>query len=135
SFAGRYRTQQNWIGGSDFSPLDAVHIPPPTALVQPLMDDLLSFAQRDDVSALAQAAIAHGQFEAIHPFTDGNGRVGRALISALLRRRGVARAATVPIAAAMLADVDTYFKHLRDYRSGDAQGLVTYVARSALTAA
>src|SRR5690606_29038578 len=77
----------------------------------------------------------HGQFEAIHPFTDGNGRVGRALISALLRRRGVARAATVPIAAAMLADVDTYFKHLRDYRSGDAQGLVTYVARSALTAA
>ncbi|MGM7696581.1 Fic family protein [Microbacterium sp. A84] len=134
-FAGRYRMQQNWIGGSDFSPLDAAHIPPPPLMVQPLMDDMLRFVARDDISAIGQAAVAHGQFEAIHPFTDGNGRVGRALIGAVLRRRGISRSATVPIAAAMLADVDIYFEHLRSYRHGDAQGLVEYVARSAHTAA
>jgi Fic family protein len=133
--AGRYREQQNWIGGSDLSPLGAVHIPPPPGLVPDLMADLLRFANRKDLSAIAQAAIVHAQFETIHPFTDGNGRVGRGLIGAILRRRGLTRAVTVPVAAAMLADVDRYFDQLGAYRAGDVETMIAYVAGSATTAA
>lgn len=135
SWAGRYRQQQNWIGGSDFSPRTAVHVPPRHEDVEPLMDDLVRFANRDDLSAIAQAAISHAQFESIHPFTDGNGRIGRALMGAVLRRRGVTPTVTVPIAAAMLSDVDMYFDRLRDYREGDVDSLTLYVARAASTAA
>lgn len=134
-YAGRYRDVQNWVGGSDMSPRDAVHIPPPADEVQPLMTDLLAFANRTDIGIVAQSAIVHGQFEAIHPFTDGNGRVGRGLLGSVLRRRGLTREATVPVAAVMLADVDAYFDHLRDYREGDPGTLVSYVARSAVVAA
>ncbi len=133
-WAGRYRQQQNWIGGSDFTPLGALHVPPPQDIVKELMADLMRFANRNDTSAVAQAAIVHAQFEAIHPFTDGNGRVGRALIGAALRRSKLTRSAQVPIAAAMLADVDTYFFRLKDYRNGNVDALVSYVAQSAVTA-
>lgn len=135
NWAARYRQQQNWIGGSDFSPRNAVHIPPPPDDVEPLMQDLVKFANRDDMSAIAQSAIVHGQFEAIHPFTDGNGRIGRALIGATLRRRRVTGSVTVPVAAAMLAAVDEYFDRLHAYRTGDADALVSYVAQSASAAA
>lgn len=134
-WAGRLRQQQNWIGGSDFTPRNAVHVPPPADQVASLMNDLLGFANRDRISAVAQAAVTHAQFEAIHPFTDGNGRVGRALIGAVLRRRGVTASASVPVAAAMLSDVDAYFDELRQYREGNADSLVNYVAESSIIAA
>ncbi len=134
-WAGRLREQQNWIGGSDLTPLGAVHVPPPHDEVRPLVDDLIAFANRRDMSALAQAAIVHAQFEAIHPFTDGNGRVGRGLIGAVLRRRGLTRTITVPAAAAMLADVDTYFDHLSAYRAGDVNAMVAYLSEAAVAAA
>lgn len=135
AWAGRYRGQQNWIGGSDLTPLGAVHVPPPPGLVPDLMADLVRFANRNDLSAVAQAAIVHAQFETIHPFTDGNGRVGRGLIGAVLRRRGLTRAVTVPVAAAMLSDVDRYFGQLGAYRAGDLDAIVSYVAASAIAAA
>lgn len=135
AWAGRYRQQQNWIGGSDFSPISAVHVPPPPEDVRPLMADLIGFANRNDLSAISQAAIVHAQFEAIHPFTDGNGRVGRGLIGAALRRRQITTSVTVPVAAAMLSDVDDYFDRLRDYRQGDSDSITEYVAQSALAAA
>lgn len=135
AWAGRYRQQQNWIGGSDFTPISAVHVPPPYDEVGPLMADLVEFANRNDMSAVTQAAVVHAQFEAIHPFTDGNGRVGRGLIGAVLRRRAITHVITVPVAAAMLSDVDTYFDRLRDYRRGDLDSIADYVARSALAAA
>ncbi|HEX6197037.1 MAG TPA: Fic family protein [Jiangellaceae bacterium] len=133
-YAGRYRDVQNWIGGSEFSPRDAVHVPAPTSEIEPLMADLIRFVNRDDMPPLAQAALAHGQFEAIHPFTDGNGRIGRGLIALTLRRRAVARQVIIPVAAAMLADVDTYFDALIAYRRGDAGALISYVVRTAETA-
>ena len=133
-YAGRYRDVQNWIGGSDFSPRGAVHVPAPAGDVEPLMADLTEFVNRDDLPPLAQAALAHGQFEAIHPFTDGNGRIGRGLIAVILRRRGVARQVVIPVAAAMLADVETYFDALIAYRGGEASTLVTYLAHTAESA-
>lgn len=133
-YAGRYRDVQNWIGGSAFSPRNAVHVPAPHGEIEPLMADLISFVNRDDPQPLAQAALAHGQFEAIHPFTDGNGRIGRGLIALSLRRRGVARRVVIPVAAAMLADVDTYFDSLIAYRRGAAGSLISYLAHTAETA-
>lgn len=98
------------------------------------MDDLIVFVNRTDLPILGQAAIAHAQFESIHPFTDGNGRIGRALISAILRRRGLTRRITVPLASAMLADTSRYFGRLNDYRGGDADAFVEYVATAAINA-
>ena len=116
-YAGRWRDVQNWIGGGA-TPRLARHVPPPAALVPELMDDLFAFLHRDDLHPIAQAAIAHAQFESIHPFTDGNGRIGRALVAAVLRRRGLARIVTVPVATALVAERDRYFWHLDRYRRG-----------------
>ncbi|MXP24381.1 Fic family protein [Gordonia sp. HNM0687] len=133
--AGALREVQNWIGGSDHSPLHAMYIPPPPEFVAPLMDDLIRFCNRTDLPVLAHAAIAHAQFESIHRFVDGNGRIGRALISAILRRRGLTERITVPLASAMLADTTKYFAKLGDYRRGDVDGFVDYVAAGTLDAA
>jgi Fic family protein len=95
--AGKLREQQNWIGGSDFNPCSADYVPPDWELVVPLMNDLVEFCNSDDLPAVAQAAIAHAQFETIHPFVDGNGRTGRVLIQMILRRRGLAERVTPPV--------------------------------------
>jgi Fic family protein len=94
---GRFREIQNWIGGSDYHPCDAAFVPPPPELVGELVDDLLAFCNSDSLPAVAQAAIAHAQFETIHPFVDGNGRTGRVLIHMILRRRGLAPRVLPPI--------------------------------------
>jgi Fic family protein len=132
--AGKLRDVQNWIGGSDYSPRGAIHVPPPPELVPDLMCDLMMFCNRRDVPIMAQAAIAHAHFESIHPFTDGNGRIGRALIGAISRCRGLTKNTVTPIASAMVADVDTYFSLINNYRSGDADPFVLYLAQSAVRA-
>lgn len=130
-YAGTLREVQNWVGGSDFSPRGALHVPPAPVRVVGLMDDLVQFTNRDDVSVLAQAAIAHAQFETIHPFGDGNGRIGRALISAILRRRGITRNTIVPIASGLNAVRDHYFAALNHYRAGRVAPLLALVTESA----
>ncbi|KQP57205.1 oxidoreductase [Agreia sp. Leaf283] len=134
-YAGRLRDMQNWVGGSDYSPRGALHVPPAPERVEPLMRDLLGYLNRDDVPALIQASIAHAQFESIHPFTDGNGRVGRALVSASLRRRGVTRNAVIPLASGILARRDDYFEALGIYRRGDPAPVVELFTRAARVAA
>ena len=94
---GRTRTVQNWIGGSDYNPCAAAFVPPPHGLVDELLSDLSAFCNDDSLPAVAQAAIAHAQFETIHPFVDGNGRTGRALIHLVLRRRGLAPRILPPV--------------------------------------
>ncbi|SDS54692.1 Fic family protein [Microterricola viridarii] len=135
SYAGLLRDMQNWIGGSDYSPRDALHVPPAPERVAELMTDLVAYLNRDDVPVMVQAAIGHAQFESIHAFTDGNGRIGRALVSAVLRRRGVTRNAVVPLASGLLARRDEYFASLGDYRRGDPAPLIDLFARSARAAA
>lgn len=129
--AGHVRHRQNWVGGSDYSPRGALHVPPPPETVDDYLDDLFAFANRDDLPALVQAAIVHAQFESIHPFTDGNGRIGRALIHAVLRRRRVTRHLTVPIASGLVSHREQYFSALNDYRAGDASTIITMLASSA----
>lgn len=134
-YAGRLRTVQNWIGGSNYSPRGALYVPPPPATVPDYMNDLLTFANRDDLPALVQAAIAHAQFESIYPFTDGNGRIGRALINTVLRRRGATTCVVVPLASALVARRDRYFDLLNAYRMGDVRPLIATFAESSRIAA
>lgn len=94
---GQIRTEQNWIGGSSYNPCSAVFVPPPPEEVEKLLDDLCAFCNMDSLPAVMQAALAHAQFETIHPFVDGNGRIGRALIHLVLRRRGLALRVLPPI--------------------------------------
>ncbi|WP_152998044.1 Fic family protein [Curtobacterium luteum] len=126
-YAGRYRDVQNWIGGGT-TPRLATYVPPPAAEVPGLMRDLLAFVQRDDLHPIAQAALAHAQFESIHPFTDGNGRIGRALVAAVLRRRGLSAQVTPPVAVALAAERTRYFSRLTEYRDGDVDDLVRDLA-------
>ncbi|GGR72920.1 Fic family protein [Nocardioides luteus] len=128
--AGRFRTVQNWVGGSDYSPRDTMHVPPPPETVVEYIEDLVAFANRDDLAPIAQAAIVHAQFESIHPFIDGNGRIGRALIHAVLRRRRASRHLTVPIASALVAHRDRYFAALHDYRAGTPATIIAMLAAS-----
>jgi Fic family protein len=95
--AGKLREQQNWIGGSSYNPCSATFVPPPWDRVPNLLDDLCEFCNDDELPAVAQAALAHAQFETIHPFIDGNGRTGRALIHVILRRRGLAPVVVPPV--------------------------------------
>ncbi len=96
-YGGQVRDEQNWIGGSSYNPCSASFVPPPEEFVLDLLDDLCRFCNRDDLPTIVQAAIAHAQFETIHPFVDGNGRIGRALIHLVLRRRGLAIRVLAPI--------------------------------------
>jgi Fic family protein len=134
-YAGKTRDMQNWIGGSDYSPRGAQFVPPPPETVDGYLDDLVAFANRDDLTVLAQAAISHAQFESIHPFTDGNGRIGRALINTVLRRRGVTTRVVVPLASALVARRDDYFDVLGTYRDGDAGPIIEAFARASTIAA
>lgn len=118
SMPGRIREVQNWLGGRLDSPLGAEFIPPPPDDVRPLLQDLAEFLERDDVPPLAKAAIAHAQFETIHPFIDGNGRVGRSLIHLVLRRTGVAPRFVPPVSIVMAARPNSYVSGLIDFREG-----------------
>ncbi|MFC0526942.1 Fic family protein [Phytohabitans kaempferiae] len=117
-FAGEFRTRQNWIGGRGDSPRDAAFIPPPPEHVEPLMADLVAFINRDDLPTVAQAAVAHAQFETIHPFLDGNGRVGRCLIHTVFARRHLASRILVPVSLVLAAYGDHYIQGLVDFREG-----------------
>ena len=117
--AGRWRPEQVWIGGSDIGPHGADFVPPHHGHVPTLIDDLIEFIRRDDIPVLAHAALAHAQFETIHPFADGNGRTGRALVHAHLRSKRLTRNVTVPVSAGLLVNVDSYFAALTTFRQGD----------------
>jgi Fic family protein len=123
--AGTIRTEQNWIGGSDYNPCSAVFVPPPPELVGDLLDDLCRFCNDDALPAVAQAAIAHAQFETIHPFVDGNGRTGRALIHFILRRRGIATRILPPISLVLATWAKDYVAGLEATRyRGPASSVV-----------
>jgi len=116
--AGVLRTRQNWIGGNAYNPGRADFVPPPPGRVRGLVDDLVAFMNRTDLPTVVQAAIVHAQFETIHPFADGNGRVGRALIHVILGRRGLAPRYVPPVSLVLAADAKAYVAGLTAYREG-----------------
>lgn len=131
-YVGRLRTEQNWIGGSAYNPCRADFVPPPPEEVPRLVDDLMEFVSGDTYTPLVQAAVAHAQFETIHPFVDGNGRAGRALVHVVLRRRGAAPRFVPPISLALATESAEYVAGLTSYRyvgSRDAPAAAAGVAR------
>jgi Fic family protein len=124
SFAGRYREGLVWVGGSKYGPRGARHVGPPAADVPVAMCDLYDFLKRNDLPPLVLAAIGHAQLETIHPFADGNGRIGRALVHAILRRTGTVQRATAPVSAGLLRDTEGYFGALTGFRAGDARPII-----------
>ena len=133
--AGIVRESQNWIGGNDYNPIGAAYVPPPPEYVRPLLDDLCAFATRTDLAPIVQAGIAHAQFESIHPFADGNGRVGRALIYTVLRRRGEIPNYVPPISLIMAAEPMGYVGGLTWYREGGVSAWMAQFADATARAA
>jgi Fic family protein len=132
--AGKWRIEQVWIGGGNFGPRGADFIAPHQNRVPGAINDLIRFARRDDITVLPQIAIAHAQFETIHPFPDGNGRTGRALLQSMLRNKQLTRQVTVPVSAGLLTDTDSYFNALTAYRGGDAAPIVERLSEASLLA-
>lgn len=131
---GRYRDSLVWVGSSAVSPIGASHIAPQAEHVPGAMNDLIAFMRRSDVPALLQAALAHAQFETIHPFTDGNGRTGRAVVHALLRAKRVVSNTTVPLSAGLLKQTPQYFDALTAYQQGEAAPIAERFVEAALFA-
>lgn len=131
---GEWRDEAVWIGTRTDSPLGAEYIAPSHERVPALISDMTVFALRDDLAPLLATAIAHAQFETIHPFSDGNGRTGRALAQAMLRQRGVTRNVAIPVSAGLLADVEGYHRALTAYREGDVSPIVLAFANASLRA-
>ncbi|MDO8501582.1 MAG: Fic family protein [Gemmatimonadaceae bacterium] len=143
--AGQIRTQQNWIGGNDHNPCGADYVPPPPEHVAPLLADLCDAVNDDVLPPLVQAALVHAQFETIHPFDDGNGRTGRALIQIVLRRREIASAYVPPISVILAKSKARYIRGLTQFREeggaapwieqfADATASAANLARTYLTA-
>ncbi|HEY5303705.1 MAG TPA: Fic family protein [Acidimicrobiales bacterium] len=131
-WTGHWRTDQVRIGG--VSVHQARFVPPHHDRVPAAMTDLVKFIQRTDLPTFEQAAVAHAQFETIHPFPDGNGRVGRSLIHAMFKNRELTRKVTVPVSAGLLSDTEAYFESLTEYRKGNPVAIVELMARASFVA-
>ena len=123
-WGGIIRDRQNWIGGNSYNPLGADFIPPAPEHVPALLDDLAAFCSGTAISPIEQAAVAHAQFENIHPFADGNGRTGRVLIHLILRRRGLAENLAPPVSLVLATHAKDYIAAINgfafdDEREGD----------------
>ena len=114
---GVVRTEQNWVAGNDWHPLAGGFVPPPPQMCRPLLEDLVAYLRGDDHSPMLQAAIAHAQFETIHPFGDGNGRAGRALMYGVLKQRCAAAGMMSPVSLALSRSPGNYIDALREFQS------------------
>lgn len=121
-WGGIVRDRQNWIGGSSYNPLGADFIPPAPEHVPELLEDLARFCNDQVISPVEQAAVAHAQFENIHPFVDGNGRVGRALVHLLLRRRALARKFVPPVSLVLATHSKDYVEGINGFAFDDSEG-------------
>lgn len=120
---GELRTKQNWIAPFNWMDWDGMrlgpagpnvdYVPPPVEHLPELLDDFVAFLNRDDIQPIAHAAIAHSRFQEIHPFSDGNGRTGRALTHMLWRRAGLLpNGSCVPVSVPMVGTRDEYIRGL-----------------------
>ena len=122
------RDEQVWIGGTPYSPHGASFVPPHASRVPECINDLIGFGVREDVPPVAKEAIFHAQFETIHPFTDGNGRTGRALVHRMLANDEVLLHSTLPVSAGLLHDVERYMKALDAYHEGEVEPIISCFA-------
>ena len=131
---GELRRSQNWIGGSN--PTDAVFVPPPVDEMRVALDDLERFLHEDSLPLVVQLALAHVQFEIIHPFLDGNGRLGRLLVTLMLIDRGVLPQPLLYLSAAIERDRARYYDLLLEVsRTGSFDGWLRFFLAAVATQA
>ena len=123
-FGGCLRDEQVWVGGTAYSPHGALFVPPCASRIPECLDDLVSFVAESDMGSVAKAAVAHAQFETIHPFIDGNGRTGRTLLHVILRNEDVLRHASLPISAGLLHNIDAYMDAIAQFQAGNPLAIV-----------
>jgi Fic family protein len=133
--AGHLRTGQNWIGGNDYNPCGADFVPPPPEDVPRLLAELCRAINDDTLPPLVQAALVHAQFETVHPFDDGNGRTGRALVHVVLRRRGIAPRFLPPISVVFASAKDRYIGALTRFRGDGVADWIEHFASATIRAA
>ena len=127
---GEFRRSQNWIGPPGCTLDDATYVPPPPAEVMPCLDSWERFLRDDALPPLVHAGIVHAQFEAIHPFLDGNGRVGRLLITLLLIEREVIPSPLLYLSAYFEATREEYYARLLGVTErGEWEEWLTYFLR------
>ena len=129
---GAWRDEVGWIGGA--SPAAAVFVPAPPAPIAELMDDLISVANHSTWDPVTTAAIVHAQFETIHPYGDGNGRIGRVLSLWVLSRHISDAPVPPPMSVLIARDTNAYVAALGAFRIGMDDHLVRWFS-STLTAA
>ncbi len=128
---GEFRTSQNWIGSGNV-PIDrATFVPPPTQQMWQALDDLERFLHQDhSLPALVHCGLAHAQFETIHPFLDGNGRVGRLLITFLLYHQGILHRPVLYLSTFLKSHRSEYYDRLMAVREqGDWEGWLRFFLR------
>jgi len=128
---GEFRRSQNWIGPPGCDLANATFIPPPPDEMVIAMGELEKFLHEDvSIPILINAAIAHAQFETIHPFLDGNGRIGRLLITFTLCHKGVLKSPLLYLSYFFKANRSSYYEHLNRIRTdGDWESWVTFFLR------
>jgi Fic family protein len=124
---GAWRDVLGWVGGQN--PKLAAHVAPPAETISQLMADLVAFSNRGDLDPITQAAIAHAQFETIHPFADGNGRIGRVLIGWIVKTR-LGIAVPPPVSLQIARDIGGYQAGLTLYRDGMVEPWVRWFAEA-----
>lgn len=133
---GEFRSSQNWIGSD--RPSTATFVPPPPEKLLECLGDFEKFLHDDNVKlpALIKAALAHVQFETIHPFLDGNGRLGRLLITFILCVEGVLKEPLLYLSLYFKANRQSYYDHLQNVReTGDWEGWITFFLKGVIETA
>lgn len=116
SLGGVIKATQNWIGGNDWHPLDGDFIPPPPEVALSLLDDLLCYLRTSPHTPILKAVLAHAQFETIHPFGDGNGRTGRAVLYAMLKHECAPHHFMPPVSLALSHASKSYMDALQVFQ-------------------
>ena len=134
---GELRANQNWIGPAGCTLMTATYVPPPHYAVPEALGELEKFLHAgDDLPPLVKIALAHVQFETIHPFLDGNGRVGRLLITFLLTERDVLHKPVLYLSHYFKQHRQAYYEHLQTVRDrGDWEGWLAFFLRGVIEVA
>lgn len=122
---GQFRTSQNWIGGT--SPSNASYVPPPVIEMHRALSDFEGFLHTEDtVLPIIHIALAHAQFETIHPFLDGNGRTGRLMITTLLCHRSLLERPVLFLSSYFKKHQQTYYDRLNGYHHGEVHAWLDF---------
>lgn len=130
---GAYRIEQNWIGGDGYGPRNAEFIPPRPEHVESLMSDLASYSARTDIAPIVQAVVSHARFEVIHPFANGNGRVGRMLFQHVLAGR-IGIDVPVPVSIPWSRDKHRYIEGLRQFQAEETDRWIEFACSTVVEA-